>query len=80
MAEDVRMTLEALLREVELEEDIDFLRGVVRVLSQTEVELEVTQRLGAGRHERTASYTGQCNGYRERQGDTRMGAIDPAGQ
>lgn len=75
MADDVRMALDALLRKVELE-DGDFLREGVRVLSQALMELEVSHQLGAERHERTASRTGQRNGYRERQWDTRVGTID----
>ncbi len=76
MAEDVRMALNELLRKVELEDDVDFLREGVRVLSQALMELEVSQRLGAERHERTTTRTGQRNGYRERQWDTRVGSID----
>lgn len=75
MAEDVRMALEALLRKVEVD-DIDFLREGVRVMSQALMELELSQQLGADRHERTTSRTGQRNGYRERQWDTRVGTID----
>jgi transposase-like protein len=65
-----------LLRKVELEDDVDFLREGVRVMSQALMELEVSQQLGAERHERTTSRTGQRNGYRERQWDTRVGSID----
>jgi transposase-like protein len=76
MAEDVRMALEGLLRKVEVGEDVDFLREGVRVMAQALMELEVSQQLGAERHERTPSRTGQRNGYRERQWDTRVGSID----
>jgi transposase-like protein len=76
MAEDVRMALDELLRKVELE-DVDFLREGVRVMSQALMELEVSHQLGAERHERTASRTGQRNGYRARQWDTRVGSIEP---
>jgi putative transposase len=75
MAEDVRMALDELLRKVELE-DVDFLREGVRVMSQALMELEVSHQLGAERHERTERRTGQRNGYRERQWDTRVGTID----
>jgi transposase-like protein len=37
--------------------------------------LEVSQHLGAERHERTPERTGQRNGYRERPWDTRVGTI-----
>jgi transposase-like protein len=75
MAEDVRMALDELLRKSELG-DLDFLREGVRVMSQAVMELEVSQQLGAERHERTTTRTGQRNGYRERQWDTRVGSID----
>jgi transposase-like protein len=47
----------------------------VRVLSQALMELEVSQHVGAERHERTQTRTGQRTGYRERQWDTRVGSI-----
>lgn len=75
MADDVRMALEGLLRKGAVE-DIDFLREGVQVLSQALMELEVSQHIGAQRHERTETRTGQRNGYRERQWDTRVGSID----
>jgi transposase-like protein len=78
MADDLRMGLDALLHKAELTQDADFLRDGVQVLSQALLELEVTQHLGAERHERTPSRTGQRNGYRERQWDTRVGTIDLA--
>src|ERR671915_645983 len=76
MADELRMALQELLRKAELERDADFLREGVRVLSQALLELEVTQHVGAERHERTAERSGQRNGYRERAWDTRVGTID----
>jgi putative transposase len=76
MADDLRMALRELLRKAELDGDADFLREGVRVLSQALLELEVTQHIGAERHERTAERTGQRNGYRERSWDTRVGTIE----
>jgi transposase-like protein len=75
MADDVSMALDELLRKVECA-DVDFLREGVRVMSQALMELEVSQHVGAERHERTQTRTGQRNGYRERQWDTRVGSID----
>jgi len=46
------------------------------VLAQALMEVEVTQQLGAGRHERTGERTGHRNGYRERTWDTRVGTIE----
>jgi transposase-like protein len=76
MADELRMALDELLRKVELERDADFLREGVRVLSQALMELEVTQHVGAERHERTPQRTGQRNGYRERDWDTRVGTLE----
>ena len=76
MADELRMALLELLRKAELDGDTDFLRDGVRVLSQALMELEVSQHLGAERHERTSSRTGQRNGYRERTWDTRVGTIE----
>lgn len=76
MADDVRMALEALLRKVEIDDGVDVLREGVRVMAQALMELEVSQHLGAERHERSATRTGQRNGYRERQWDTRVGSIE----
>ena len=76
LADELRMALLELLRKAELDGDADFLREGVRVLSQALLELEVTQHVGAERHERTPERTGQRNGYRERQWDTRVGTIE----
>jgi putative transposase len=73
MADELRMALTELLRKAEVERDADFLREGVRLLAEALMELEVSQHLGAERHERTPNRTGQRNGYRERQWDTRVG-------
>src|SRR5215211_3840588 len=75
MADETRMALEGLLRKAQVEGDIDFLRDGVRVLTQALLELEVSQHLGAEKHERTPERTGQRNGYREREWDARVGTI-----
>jgi len=75
MADELRMALEELLRKAQMEEDADFLREGVRVLSQALMELEVSQQLGARRYERTPRRTGHRNGYRDRPWDTRVGTI-----
>jgi len=77
MAETVSMALLELVRKAELDGDVDFLREGVRVLSQALMEVEVSQHLGAERHERTAERAGYRNGYREREWDTRVGTIGP---
>jgi transposase-like protein len=70
------MALERLLRKADLEQDVDFLREGARVFSEALMELEVTRHVGAERHERTAERTGQRNGYREREWDTRVGTLE----
>ena len=75
MADTVSMALAELVRKAEQNGDVDFLRDGVRVLSQALMEVEVSQHLGAERHERTAERVGQRNGSREREWDTRVGAI-----
>ena len=76
MADEVRMALIELLRKAEVEQDTDVLREGVRVLSQALMELEVSQHVHAERYEHSVDRTGQRNGYRERQWDTRVGTIE----
>ena len=76
MADELRMGLQELLRKAELDQDADFLRDGVRVLAQALMDLEVSQHLGADRHERSPERTGHRNGYRERPWDTRVGTIE----
>ena len=76
MADEFRMTLLELLRKAELDQDTDFLREGVRVLTQALMEADISQQVGAERYERTGARTGQRNGYRERQWDTRAGSIE----
>jgi putative transposase len=76
MADDFRMALTELLRKAEIETHADFLRDGVRMLAHELMELEVSQHVGADRYERTPARTGQRNGTRERQWDTRVGSIE----
>jgi putative transposase len=75
MADELRMALTELLRKAEAG-DAEFLREGVRALAQALMELEVGQHVGAERYERALTRTGQRNGYREREWDTRVGTID----
>lgn len=75
MADAMRMALEDLVRKAELDQDVDFLKEGVRVLAQTLMELELSQQLGAERHQRTADRRGYRNGYRDRTWDTRVGTL-----
>src|ERR687884_1797067 len=76
MADELSMALRELLRKAELEQDTDFLREGVRLLSQALLELEVSQHLGAARYERTPERRGERNGSRERTWDTRVGSLE----
>lgn len=76
MADDLRMALTNLLRKAEMEGDVDFLRDGVRILGQSLMDLEVSQHLRAEKNERTPERTGQRNGYRPRQWDTRVGTVE----
>jgi transposase-like protein len=76
MADELRIGLSELLRKAMIEQDADFLKEGVRVLSQALMEMEVEQHVGAGRHERSPGRTGQRNGYRERSWDTRVGTVE----
>jgi putative transposase len=76
VADELRIGLAELLRKEMIDQDAEFLKEGVRVLSQALMELEVQEHVGAGRHERSASRTGQRNGYRERSWDTRVGTME----
>ncbi len=76
MTDPLSIGLTKLLHKAQLADDVDFLREGVRVFSEAVMELEVTQHIGAERHARTETRTGQRNGYRERRWDTRVGTID----
>jgi putative transposase len=76
MADELRMALSELLRKADLEPDADFLREGVKLLAEELMECEVSQQLGAERHERSPLRQGQRNGYRERDWDTRVGTIE----
>jgi len=72
---DPSMLLMEYLRKEGMDLDGDFLRQALQVMIQRLVEIEVTQEIGAGKHERTPTRTNQRNGYRERAWETRVGEI-----
>jgi transposase-like protein len=76
VADELRIGLSELLRKAMIDRDAEFLKEGVRVLSQALMEMEVQEHVGAGRHERSPSRTGQRNGYRERSWDTRVGTVE----
>lgn len=74
MAKD-RMTLLELLHKAGVDKDMDFLREGVKVMAEAIMELEVTEKTGAGRYEHKSARTNYRNGYRERSWDTRAGTV-----
>src|SRR5512135_1848513 len=75
MTSEISMTLNEYLSKVGVDPNGDFLREGTRLLAQMAMELEVSQRIGAGKYERTPARTGQRNGYRVRDWDTRLGTL-----
>jgi transposase-like protein len=69
------MAVMDLLRKAAADPDVDVLREALRVVTQDLMEAEVAAHLGAERYERTSARTGQRNGYRTRDWDTRVGSI-----
>ena len=76
MADELRIGLQELLRKAMIEQDADFLKEGVRVLSQALMEMEVQEHVGAAPHERSTERVGQRNGYRQRSWDTRVGTVE----
>ena len=75
---DPTIALKQYLINIGLQDDADFLREGVELLSQMVMELEVEQQIGAGKHERTPERSNHRNGYRERTWETRVGEIEMA--
>src|SRR5437879_6279716 len=66
----------ALLEFVRKSGEPDFLRELLQFTVQRLMECEVEGRCGAARHERSENRTNSRNGYRERQWQTRVGALE----
>ncbi len=66
----------ALLEFVGKSGEPDFLRDLLQCTVQRLMECEVEGRCRAARHERTEDRTNSRNGYRERQWQTRVGALE----
>jgi transposase-like protein len=53
----------------------DFLRELMHAALQEVLEAEMTEHVGAERHERTSERTGRRNGYKSRTLSTRVGTM-----
>src|SRR5438067_12648658 len=58
------------------EQDGDWLAEAVRWFSQQVMEAEVSQQIGASKHERTEERATYRNGHRRREWDTRVGTLE----
>ncbi len=74
MANDSFSLLDA-LRKSGMDKDADFLRQSVQALSQAIIEIEASEKIGAGSYERSADRLTYRNGYRQRDWDTRVGTL-----
>jgi len=75
MADELIVSLLELLRKAEPAERADFVRRALERLAQAIVELEVEQKIGAARYERTETRTNSRNGSRPRDWDTTAGTV-----
>ena len=55
--------------------EVDVLREGIKFLAEALMELEVSEQIGAGRYERSATRKTYRNGYRDREWDTRVGTV-----
>ena len=74
MAELSMTPLEALRKASE--QDGDWLGEMVRWMAQELMEAEVSEQIGASKHERREERTTHRNGYRARPWDTRVGTLE----
>ena len=75
---DPTIALKEYLYNIGMNEDADFLRQGVEVLSQLLMEAEVEQQVGAKKHERSEKRNNYRNGTRKRSWETRVGEIELA--
>jgi len=72
---DFRVALLELLRKYQGDAEVDVLREGIKFLAEALMELEVSEQIGAGRYERSATRKTYRNGYRDREWDTRVGTV-----
>ena len=64
------------LIKIGLNKDADFLQEGIQLLGQMLMELEVEEKTGAKKHERTPERKNHRNGYRTRTWETRVGEVE----
>lgn len=72
---DISMALLEYLRKHGLDQDSNFLKEGIRLLSEMVMDLEVSEQIRAGKYERNPQRRTYRNGYRERLWETRVGEI-----
>jgi transposase-like protein len=72
---DLRMALMELLSKYQGDPEVDALREGLKLLTEALMELEVGEKTGAERYQRTPTRKTYRNGYRKRRWDTRVGTI-----
>ncbi len=75
---DQRMALLARLEQATSSSEPDVLRAALAWAIEELMEADVTERLGAGPHQRTPERLGQRNGHRPRPFDSRVGTLELA--
>jgi len=75
---DQRMALLSRLEQAASSTEPDVVREALRWAIEELMDAEVTERLGAGPHERTPERLGQRNGHRLRPFDSRVGTLELA--
>jgi transposase-like protein len=75
MADELSIALLDLLRKADPVQRTDFVRQAVERLAQAIVEVEVEQKVGAARYERTETRNNSRNGARAREWDTTAGTV-----
>ena len=78
MAKDHRRLAEKVAQGILLD-DPAFLKEVVERVLQEVLEAEMTEHIGAAPYERSATRTGQRNGYKPRALRTRVGTLNLLG-
>jgi putative transposase len=74
MAKDRILLLEQ-LRKAGVDGDVDFLKEGLRMLAEAFMDLEIKNKTGAARYERSVERQSYRNGYRDRVWDTRAGTV-----